>query len=267
MDDRRLLEFLLSSARAGKAIARVVELSGPSPGRWALVQADRSPGWERLEAPDALLVELRRTLAARRHATVTWEDRVYWVEVLGRPPSLIIVGAGHLAQPLATLGTMCDFHVTVLDDRPRFADPARFPSADQVIAAPFSEALAGLDLDTDSYLVLVTRGHQHDVGALVSLIDRPHAYIGMVGSRRRVAAVWTLLQQERTLTAEQLDGVYAPIGLDIGGESPAEIAVAIMAEIILVRRGGSGRPLRDAMRARGARVHTARIRRNRQKRS
>jgi xanthine dehydrogenase accessory factor len=161
---------------------------------------------------------------------------------------------------------MCDFHVVVLDDRPQYANPARFPSAREVLAEPFTDALRRFPLDADTYIVLVTRGHAHDVACLVEVLDRPHAYIGMVGSRRRVQAVWELLQREYAIERERLGQVFAPIGLDIGAENPAEIAVAIMAEIILVRRGGTGIPLSDALRERGARVHTARIQRRQEER-
>jgi len=98
---------------------------------------------------------------------------------------------------------------------------------------------SGRGLDADTYVVLVTRGHSHDVECLVELIDDPLAYVGMIGSRRRIDAVLQLLASEKGLAAERLDGVHAPIGLDIGARTPAEIAVCIMAEIINVMRGGS----------------------------
>ncbi len=259
MREPELLSTLLETLDRGEAVARVVVLAGEGTGRWALVRAADAPGWAALDAGEALLDEARAALARRRHATVEHEGRTFWVEVLGSTPTLLIVGAGHLAQPLAALGKLCDFRVVVLDDRPRYANRERFPEADEVLAEPFTEALRRFPLDADSYIVLVTRGHAHDVACLVEVLERPHAYLGMVGSKRRVQAVWHLLEQERAIPRERLGRVHAPIGLDIGAESPAEIAVAIMAEIILVRRGGSAQPLSDALRERGARVHVGRV--------
>lgn len=253
-----LLATLLAALERGEEVARVVVTEGEGSGAWALVRRDDAPGWDALGAGDDLLVEVRASLDRRRHATLQHEGRTFWVEVLGAPPTLLIVGAGHIALPLAALGRMCDFRVVVLDDRPAYANRARFPDADEVLAEPFTEALRRLPLHSDCYIVLVTRGHSHDVEALVELLDRPHAYIGMVGSRRRVRAVWDLLERERGVARELLGRVYAPIGLDIGAENPAEIAVAIMAELILVRRGGTAQPLSDALREHGSRVHRSR---------
>jgi xanthine dehydrogenase accessory factor len=266
MSSDPLLTTLLATLEREEAVARVVVVEGKETGTWALVRASDAPGWEALGAGEDALAEARAALARRRHTTITLEDRTYWVEVIGTPPTLLIAGAGHLAEPLAVLGAMCDFHVAVLDDRPQYANPARFPSAHEVLAEPFTDALRRYPLDADTYIVLVTRGHAHDVACLVEVLDRPHAYIGMVGSRRRVQAVWELLEREKGIQRERLGQVFAPIGLDIGAENPAEIAVAIMAEIILVRRGGTGIPLSDALRERGARVHTARIQRRQEKR-
>jgi xanthine dehydrogenase accessory factor len=163
-----------------------------------------------------------------------------FVEVQHRLPTLLVVGAGHIALPLAQLGKMCDFNVVVLDDRASFANTERFPMADQVIAAPFETTLRDFSLDEDTYIVLVTRGHQHDVSSLLEVLDRPAAYIGMIGSRRRVRTVFQLLETEKGIPRERTARVYSPIGLDIGSQTPAEIAVSIMAEIIKVRRGGTG---------------------------
>ncbi|MDH7485446.1 MAG: XdhC family protein [Anaerolineae bacterium] len=168
-----------------------------------------------------------------------------FVEVQHRPPHLVIVGAGHIAQPLAEMGRLCDFTVTVLDDRPQFANRQRFPQAEQVIAGPLAETLRGLPLDGDTYVVLITRGHQHDVECLLEILDAPLAYLGMIGSRRRVRGVFELLEKERGIPPEKLRRVYAPIGLDIGARTPAEIALAIMAEVIKVTRGGRAPSLSD----------------------
>jgi len=170
-----------------------------------------------------------------------------FVEVQRRPPTLFIVGAGHVALPLAQLGKLVDFDVVVLDDRPRFANKQRFPMADQVLAQPFRTALSNWPINNDTFFVLVTRGHSHDVDCLLEVIDSPARYIGMIGSKRRVKAVFDLLEQEQGINRAGFKRVYSPIGLDIGSETPAEIAVAIMAEIINVHRGGRARSLADAL--------------------
>jgi xanthine dehydrogenase accessory factor len=132
--------------------------------------------------------------------------------------------------------------VTVIDDRPEYADPKRFPEAERVIRGRFEEVLAAYPLDATTYVVTVTRGHRHDEASLRCVIGRGAAYVGMIGSRRRAAAVLQHLREEG-LDPAALAEVRTPIGLDIGAESPEEIAVSIMAEIVMHRRGGTGAPL------------------------
>lgn len=168
-----------------------------------------------------------------------------FIDIQVPPPHLLIVGAGHIAAPLAEIGRICEFEVTVLDDRPQYANRQRFPNADRVIAGAFTEELRRLrraqpTFDENTYLVLVTRGHQYDIACLLEVLDDPVAYIGMIGSRRRIRAVYDLLEREQGIAPEKLDRIHAPIGLDIGAQTPAEIAVCIMAEIISVQRGHAG---------------------------
>ena len=167
-----------------------------------------------------------------------------FVEVQARPPHLIIAGAGHIAVPLASIAKTCDFTVTVLDDRPQYAHRARFPTADRVVAGPFRPSLSALRqgkavFDSDTYLVLVTRGHQHDIDCLLEVLHDPVAYLGMIGSSRRIRAVFELLEREQNIPASNFDRVRAPIGIDIGAITPAEIAVCILAEMICVLREGT----------------------------
>jgi xanthine dehydrogenase accessory factor len=151
---------------------------------------------------------------------------------------LIIVGAGHIAQPLARLGSMLGFHVTVIDDRASFANRERFPNADQIIVRPFAAAIEALELDRHCYLLSVTRGHAFDEEVLRSALKRRNgAFIGMIGSRRRVRATLERIAEDG-ISAAELDEVHAPLGADIGAETPAEIAVSIIAEIIRERRTG-----------------------------
>ena len=203
-----------------------------------------------------VLADAREALEVREHRLLSYsrpEGTVaVFVEVQAQPPHLIIAGAGHIAAPLAAIAHTCDFQVTVLDDRPQYARPERFPHA-RVIAGPFREELRALrgqgpGLGENDYIVLVTRGHQHDIDCLLEVLDDPLAYIGMIGSRRRVHAVFELLEREQGIPAAKFDRVHAPIGLDIGARTPAEIAVCIMAEIINVQRGGPAESLNEQIR-------------------
>ncbi len=171
------------------------------------------------------------------------------LEVHEPPATLVIVGGGHIGKALATIGDLCGFSVVVVDDRPEYASRERFPEADRVICGGFAEVLRELPIDANSYIVTVTRGHKHDEVSLRQVAESEAAYVGMIGSKRRVSAVLQHLIDEG-LDAEAVRRVHTPIGLDIGAETPEEIAVAIMAEVVQVRRGGSGRPMREVKKAR-----------------
>lgn len=209
------------------------------------------------ELQDQIAGDARDALAARQHRHLDYSTGSgalkIFVEVQAQPSHLIIVGAGHIAIPLAAIARTCDFEVTVIDDRAQYAHPARFPTAQRVIAGPFRAELQRLraeshGFDQHTYIVLVTRGHQHDVECLLEVLDDPLAYIGMIGSQRRIRAVFDLLESEQGIPAYHFDRVYAPVGLDIGARTPAEIAVCIMAEIINVMRGGPATSLSDRIR-------------------
>jgi xanthine dehydrogenase accessory factor len=161
-------------------------------------------------------------------------------------PELVIVGAGHIARPLCAVGALLGFRVTVLDDRPEFATRERFPEAAEVLRADFADPFRDVAIHAGTHLVLVTRGHKYDFEALRDVLHRPElpAYVGMVGSRRRVRAALEQLVRDG-IARDRLAAVHAPIGLDVGAETPEEIAISIAAEIVLVRRGGTGVPLRD----------------------
>lgn len=155
-------------------------------------------------------------------------------ERIGRQPKLIICGAGHVSVPIIKMGKMLGFAVTVLEDRPRFADNARAAGADTVICEAFEKALEGIHGDSDSWFVIVTRGHRYDTICLENILHKTYAYVGMMGSRRRVAIVKDQLE-ESGISRETLDAVHTPIGLKIGAETPEEISVSVMAEIIQVK--------------------------------
>ena len=150
-------------------------------------------------------------------------------------PSLIIFGGGHISYFLARIGKMVDFRVTIIDDRPEFANPERFPEADETIAEDMASVMKRLAINSSSYIVIVTRGHMKDEQVLEWAVTTPAGYVGMIGSKRKIKTSFAYLET-KGITREQLDRVHSPIGLSIGAETPEEIAVAIMAEIIQVRR-------------------------------
>lgn len=255
-----LLPRLLQSIEAHEPVAliTVIQATGEyaaSLGRRVLIWLDK-PAYGELglgELEAQLIAEARQVLAQRQPQRLDYYNEAtgqitLFVEVQRQPPTLLIVGAGHVALPLAQLGKLIDFEVVILDDRPTYANPQRFPMADRVLAQPFTDALRQWPIDHDTYIVLVTRGHSHDVESLLEVIDSPARYIGMIGSKRRVRAVFELLTQERGIEPTKFNRVYAPIGLDIGAESPGEISVAIMAEIINIYRGGRAVSLSEALR-------------------
>ncbi len=178
----------------------------------------------------------------RSRATADEPALDVYLEVLAPSSHLIIVGAGHIAVPLAKIAKLMDFEVTVLDDRSAFANPQRFPEADHVIAANIEKTLQDFAVTPNCYFVLVTRGHQLDEEACRCILSKGAAYIGMIGSRRRTREVKRHLN-EMGFSAELTEQIYAPIGLDLGAETPGEIAVAIAAELVNLRRGGRGVPL------------------------
>lgn len=155
-------------------------------------------------------------------------------EPVGCTPHLIICGAGHVSLPIITLSRTLGFHVTAIDDRPLFADNARTAQAHKVICNNFTDALADIPKDNNNYFVIVTRGHRFDMDCLKHILKVPFAYAGMMGSRARVRMLRKTMM-EQGFTPGQLDQVHMPIGLNIYAESPEEIAVSIMAEIIQVR--------------------------------
>jgi xanthine dehydrogenase accessory factor len=168
------------------------------------------------------------------------------LEVHERPATLLVIGGGHVGKALSVIGDMCGFSVEIVDDRPEYANAERFPEADRITQGRFDEVLADYPIDENTYVVCVTRGHKHDEISLKAVVDSRAAYVGMIGSKRRVAAVLQHLIEEGA-DAEAIGRVHTPIGLDIGAETPEEIAVSIMGEVIMTRRGGTAAPMREAV--------------------
>lgn len=159
--------------------------------------------------------------------------------LLLEPPTtvvqLLILGAGHIAVPLATMAKIVGYEVTVVDDRPSFANVNRFNTADKVICDDFERVLETYNINSQTFVVIITRGHRYDKVCLRKVINQPAAYIGMIGSRKRVKSLIIDLEEEG-VPSEVLRKLYSPIGLKIGAETPEEIAVCILAELIKVQR-------------------------------
>jgi xanthine dehydrogenase accessory factor len=165
-------------------------------------------------------------------------------EIIEAPVTLLIVGGGHIGLSLATIGAHCGFSVAVVDDREMYANAERFPMADRTISGDVEQILRDFPIGGNTYVVMVSRGHKVDEQALRATVARGAGYVGMIGSKRRTSTVLRHLAEEG-FEIDDLERVYTPIGFDIGAETPEEIAVSIMAEIIAVRRRGSGRPMRE----------------------
>ncbi len=148
---------------------------------------------------------------------------------------LIVLGGGHIAKPLVEFSAKIGFDVTVVDDRPSFANQERFPDAKKVICEGFNRCFANLALNASAFVVIITRGHRHDLSCLRQVLNYQPAYIGMIGSRKRVRTVKRQLLAEG-YSQERLKAVEAPIGLDIGALTPGEIAISILAQVIQYKR-------------------------------
>lgn len=263
---RRFLERLDEHLRAGRsvAVATLVWSRGSTPrkaGARMIVRPDGAIDFTIGGGPfEALVIEdakeaLRtgagglkcyRFLPVGENATgMTCGGEVeVFLEVHRQPPRVVVFGGGHVALPLARLAKDTGFRVAVVDDRAEFASPERFPGADEVIHAEGGYVRADLPLDEEDRVVIVTRCHQTDEVCLRRVLDedRRVAYVGVVASRRKAKVMFAKLLRDG-YPKERLEEVRAPIGLDLGAETPEEIAVAIVAEILATRRGRDARSL------------------------
>jgi xanthine dehydrogenase accessory factor len=163
------------------------------------------------------------------------EEISVMIDRIRKLKTLYCFGAGHVAVPTARLASLAGFKVIVLDDRSEYTNAERFPDVDKtIVIKDFNHALDGLEIDSDSFIVIVTRGHQFDRQVLEQSLKTSAGYIGMISSKRKRAAIFEALMASG-VTKERLDWVHSPIGLDIGAETPEEIAVSIIAELIQVR--------------------------------
>ncbi len=180
-----------------------------------------------------------------------YEGTSFYMEELFREKMLYICGGGHVAGALLRIAKMAGFRVTILEDRPEYEEISKNAGADDVIIGSFEEITAQVPADGSSYIAIMTKGHRHDRECLAAVLGKPFAYIGMIGSRRKNQMLYDALLEEG-FTQEMIDAVHAPIGLSIHAETPVEIAVSILAEIIAVKNGetkseGFSRPLMKAL--------------------
>ena len=169
-----------------------------------------------------------------------------FIEPVAPSPELYVVGAGHVGYHVARMAAACGFRVHVLDDREKFASPERFPEAAEVVVDDIPTWLGHAEMPAGAYVVIATRGHRHDLEALRTVVSRDLTYLGLIGSRAKVARLYEQVLAEGNIPADALRRIYSPIGLDIGAVTPEEIAVAIVAELIAVKYGKVHADGRDA---------------------
>jgi xanthine dehydrogenase accessory factor len=233
---------LVARVRAGRPAALATRIAGPGAlGAKMLVTPDGKAegGFGDPTLDEAVRAFALRGLAAGESGTLEAEGARIFVEVHAPAPRLVVVGAVHITVTLARLAREMGFQVVVCDARSRFATPERFPDVDELILGWPNEVLPRLHLDEASYVVVVTHDAKLDNPALVAALRSPAPYVGALGSKRTHARRTAALREEGVAEAD-LARIHAPIGLEIGAASPQEIALAIMAEIVAVRRGARG---------------------------
>lgn len=193
------------------------------------------------EIEDAIMKMMGQLLKEKMPAKVICRDQEgnqlnVFVESVTSDPILYLFGGGHVASHVVPLARQVGFNVVVIDDRPEFADPKKFPEAKEVHNYPFEQVMERLPVDESSYIIIMTRGHSHDKTVLAQALKTPAGYVGMIGSRRKISIIYGKLREDG-FKQEDLDKVHSPIGIDIGAETTEEIAVSIIAELIKVRAG------------------------------
>jgi len=182
-----------------------------------------------------LTYRLTKEQAALDEGAICGGEMKVFIDILQPKEEVLIFGAGHIAVCASKLAKMVGFKVIIIDDRKEFASQDRFPEADEVIAEETEEALYHLNITPSTYIIVLTRGHLKDEDVLASVIRSGAAYIGMIGSQKKNATIFQHLIK-KGISQEVVNKVHAPIGIDIGAQTPEEIAVSIMAEIIQIRR-------------------------------
>lgn len=254
MTDLELYEEMVRLTRRGEpfALATVIASSGSSPrkpGAKMLVRVDGSflgtvgGGRVEKESVDAALAALRDETTRTLDHVLTAENgfacggsMTVYIEPQGRRPLLVMFGAGHVGRAVAGLAHGCGFRVIVVDERPDCATEALLPGADQVICMPVRDAFARLQLGSEDQVIIATPGHLSDFDAVRGCLATEAGFIGLLGSRRKRETLLQTLEEEG-VDAAQRDRIITPVGLDIGAQTPEEIAVSIVGQLIAIRRG------------------------------
>ena len=246
----RIVELIEKEKSFCLATVLASNIGDSEPGRKAIVfdngAIEGSLGSTQLDSSLAGLAQKAFKENKSRVAEMEAGVKVF-LNIISPDAQLILCGAGHIAIPLAHFARRLGFQVTVIDDRSDFASPSRFPNC-TVIADDFTVALRDYHFSPASYAVVITRGHEHDADCLIEILRKKTAYVGLIGSRRRVRFVLEMLAAQG-ISKTRLKEVFTPIGLPIGAESPEEIALSIVSELVCVRRKGAGqaRALRNSV--------------------
>jgi xanthine dehydrogenase accessory factor len=247
----------LTAAGEEAALCTVISASGSTPreeGAKMLVRADGSivgtvggGAVEKAAIKEALDV-IKRGRAKKMEYKLNAQgdlgmlcggDTEIFIEPIAAAPALFVFGGGHIAVPLVKMAALCGFRATVIDERPDYGCPSRFPEAVEAMSLEIPEAYKRLSIDKGSYIVIITHGHKGDEVALEGALKTPAKYIGMIGSQAKDKSVYARLMS-KGFTQKDLDRTHGPIGLRIKAQTPEEIAVSILAEMIAVKRGADG---------------------------
>ncbi len=253
MNDLQIYEEMARLIRANEpfALATVIGNSGSSPRKAGTKMLARSNG-STMGSIGGGRVEMDTILAARsaldegtartldfllteEHGFACGGSMTVYIEPHGRIPQLVMFGAGHVGRAVASLAKNCGFRVVVVDDRPKCTDAGSLPCADIILCCPVEEAFDRLELTKESYAVIATPGHTHDFAAVRGALRTEAAFIGLLGSRRKRATLMDILEKEG-FNSEQRDRIVTPVGLAIGAETPEEIAVSIVGQLVQERK-------------------------------
>ncbi len=262
----KILKAVSSAVERGieTAVVTVLEVKGSSPGKEGAMMAVFSDGSIlgtvgggalEYEFIKEALKAIKENKSCEKSFELTEKGSLHmkcggfvraYIKVFAKREKLLIMGGGHLGAELYTLGKFLNKYVVIFDDREEFANKERFPEADEIILGKMKETVKNYSIDENSYIIIVTRGHENDKECLKAILDKKvfPKYIGMVGSRGKVLSTYKELLDEGYLK-EELKKIYSPIGLDISSSEPKEIALGIMAEITAVKNQKTGEHMRD----------------------
>ena len=262
----KILKAVSSAVERGieTAVVTVLEVKGSSPGKEGAMMAVFSDGSIlgtvgggalEYEFIKEALKAIKENKSFEKSFELTEKGSLHmkcggfvraYIKVFAKREKLLIMGGGHLGAELYTLGKFLNKYVVIFDDREEFANRERFPEADEIILGKMKETVKNYSIDENSYIIIVTRGHENDKECLKAILDKKvfPKYIGMVGSRGKVLSTYKELLDEGYLK-EELKKIYSPIGLDISSSEPKEIALGIMAEITAVKNQKTGEHMRD----------------------